>query len=153
MTSTQIYSNMNCIRHIILRLLDHPRLQLHQKPIIYIFLKKLHFTTLNYILNYTLHPEIKFVVNLDRNLKFRMQNVIGSIVQGGKCNFSFAFKELRKQTIRSFHVIPCFSIQVNNKLKVRMQSITMIKIQGEKCAFKKFRVQSVISGKVQAGKV
>ena len=66
----------------------------------YIKKKKLHFITLNYISNYTLHhklfecmfctlnynscytlhPAIKFAVNVDENSKFRMQSVIRSIV-------------------------------------------------------------------------
>ena len=61
---------------------------------------KLHFTTLNYTLCYTLHPKlfectfwslnydscytlhptIKFAVNFDENLKFKMQSVIKNIV-------------------------------------------------------------------------
>ena len=61
---------------------------------------KLHFITLNYTLNYTLHPkffkcmfctlnydscytlhpDIKFVVNLDENIKFRVQSIIKSII-------------------------------------------------------------------------
>ena len=96
MTSTQIYSNMNCIRHIILRLLDHPRLQLHQKPIIFSFLEKLHFTTLNYILDYSLHhklfdcmfctsnydhyynlhPDVKFAINLDEKVCHHLKDPI-----------------------------------------------------------------------------
>ena len=66
----------------------------------HILLRKLYFTTLNYTLNYTLHlkffecmfctlnynfcytlhSDIKFVVNLDGNLKFRVQSVIKSII-------------------------------------------------------------------------
>ena len=66
----------------------------------HILLKKLHFITLNYTLNYTLHPkffehmfctlnynfcytlhsDIKFTINLDGNLKFRVQSVIKSII-------------------------------------------------------------------------
>ena len=36
--------------------------------------------TLNYDCCYTLHPDIKFDVNLDRSSKFNMQSVIRSIV-------------------------------------------------------------------------
>ena len=31
------------------------------------------FCTLNYDFYYTLHPDIKFTINLDENLKFRLQ--------------------------------------------------------------------------------
>ena len=44
----------------------------------------LHFTpcrsTLNYTSCYTLHPVVKFIVNLDENSKFRVKSVIKSIV-------------------------------------------------------------------------
>ena len=43
-------------------------------------LEKLHFTTLNYYSCYTLHPNNKFMVNLDGNLNFMVQIVIRSIV-------------------------------------------------------------------------
>ena len=55
---------------------------------------KLHFITLNYILNYTctinykscytLHLDVKLVVNLGKNIKFRVQSVIKNIVLGSK---------------------------------------------------------------------
>ena len=60
------------------------------------FLRKLHFTTLDYTLYsklfecmfctlnydsyYTLHPDVKFAIHLDGNIKFRAQSVIKSIV-------------------------------------------------------------------------
>ena len=38
------------------------------------------FCTLNYNSCYTLHPYVKFAVNLDGNLKFTVQSVVESIV-------------------------------------------------------------------------
>ena len=38
------------------------------------------FCTLNYDICYTLHSYVKFSINLDENLKFRIQSVIKNIV-------------------------------------------------------------------------
>ena len=38
------------------------------------------FCILNYNFCYTLHSDIKFAVNLDENLKFRIQSVINNII-------------------------------------------------------------------------
>ena len=35
-----------------------------------------------------------------------------------KCNFSFFLKGLRRGVIKSFHMVPYFSIKVNSKLDV-----------------------------------
>jgi len=35
-----------------------------------------------------------------------------------KCNFSFVFIELRRGTIKSFHIVSYFFIQVNDKLDI-----------------------------------
>ena len=43
-----------------------------------------------------------------------------------KYNLFFVFKELKRMTIKSFHVISYFSIQVNSKLKVVMQSLRIV---------------------------
>ena len=42
------------------------------------------FCTLNYDSYYTLHLDVKFAVNLDGNLKFRMKSILRSIVYGSK---------------------------------------------------------------------
>ena len=62
----------------------------------------------NYDSCYILHPNIKFFVNLDGNLKFGVV----------KCNFFFVFKGLRRGVIGSFYMMLYFSIQVNNELDV-----------------------------------
>ena len=121
-----------------------------------------HFTTLNYTLNYILHPKIfkciictinynhcytlypdfKFSVNLDKNPKFRVQKCNrDSRVQFRmvKCNVFFVFKGLRRQKIWFFHVMSYFSIQVNDKLNVGVQSVRRVIIQGRKRAFRKFQ--------------
>ena len=61
-----------------------------------------------------------------------------------KYNLSFVFKGSRREVIRSFHIVPYFSIQINNKLDIKVQSVTKIIVLGAKCAIKKFKVQSVI---------
>ena len=132
----------------------------------------LYFITLNYTLNYTLHPKIfkcmfctlnydncytlypdfKFAINLDKNPKFRVQKCNRDLrVQFRmiKCNVFFVFKGLRRQTIWFFHMMSYFSIQVNGKLNVRMQSVRSVILQGRKCAFGKFRVQNIICSIVQ----
>ena len=78
------------------------------------------FCTLNYNPCYTLHLNIKFVVNLDGNSNFRMQSIILVLFWMIRCNLFFVFKVLRIRAIRSFHVVPYFSIHVNRKLNVRM---------------------------------
>ena len=42
------------------------------------------FYTLNYDSYYTLHPAVKFTINLYENSNFRLQSVIKSIVYGDK---------------------------------------------------------------------
>ena len=56
-----------------------------------------------------------------------------------KNNVSFVFKGLRKIAIRSFYMVPYFSIQVNSKLDVEVQSVIRIIIYNVKNVFKKFR--------------
>ena len=48
--------------------------------ILYSQIFKYMFCTPNYELCYTLHLDVKFAINLDENSKFRMQNIIMSIV-------------------------------------------------------------------------
>ena len=76
----------------------------HVNLVPFFFFLKLYFITLNYSLNYTLHhklfeymfctlnydycytlhPDVKFAINLDVNIKFRVQNIIKSIVEDDK---------------------------------------------------------------------
>ena len=122
----------------------------HNEEIIFYYYKlyiQLHFAPLNfsnawfYILNYdhcyTLHSDIKFIINLDGKI---WKYLIASLSNLLKIKKKLHFTILNYTPNYILHPKLWIFIQVNSKLNVEVQSITKFIVWGTKRVFENFRV-------------
>lgn len=99
------------------------------------------FYTINDESYYTLHPDVKIVVNLDRKVGHNVKRFNCSSFQTlKKLNDKLHFTILDYIPNNTSHPKLLISIQDNNKLDFKVQSLIRALIYGTKRVFKKFRV-------------
>ena len=142
-----VHPLLTCIQMTIpvLNLLS-PHLPNYPNAIIWYILEKLHFTTLNYIINYTLylklfeyifytinydscytlHPDIKFAINFDLNPKFMVQSVIKSSLRWYSVISSLFLRDWEEGQLGSFiwcHTFP-FKLMANLTSRYKVQQMS-----------------------------